>query len=250
MARSAQLVGPLEFDVDLPGYLPSRVHAFAEPCDPEIPIHFVDLQPESSEFGFLDVSYSGLPDGDANWGEAGNELARILDVENLDTGESDRFVLPAKSVEATPLGPIPYGRYRLTARFAGGHRWPASQGATDPVVLDSASTPVSVDMSGSGTFELQPSGPDGDPYHGMLEVRLYRGHELDEQGRESWQSMSGPWLFSRPPYVIPGLSPGTYHDRVAQPLRPDPDDVARIEVEIGSSARTVRGVSLHHGSQR
>lgn len=243
-------IGPLEFDVDLPGYLPTRVSAFAEPCDPDIPVALVELQRDAPAFGYLDIEYSGLPDRGPRWGNSTGKLARTLTLENLDTGELDTLRLPTASNEPTRIGPIPFGRYHASARFAAGHSWPWDSGQPHLVEVNSERTPLRIEMQDAGTLELLPTVGDGEPSLGILEVRLYTGYEIGDGGRESWKARSGPWLFLTPPYVIGGIRPGTYYLRLDQPLRGRPEEIRTDEIVITGGRVTTLAPELPLGSWR
>jgi hypothetical protein len=201
---SATSVGPLAYEVNLPGYEPKKVEFSALPLAAgmtTIDVHLLS----SGQKGTLGVYFAGVSDGMSS---ATSRLAGIgtivLYPDNAPGVDSPMRVL-VQGHEPLLLEDLPYGNYRIRY-LATPVPCTYPPYGTDTVTISSDSTEWVIDMTAFGAASLDLQQDRESRYAGPVSVLLMTG-EVTQNGQSG---KGGPLFFESPPYILSPLAAGAY----------------------------------------
>ncbi|MDP6540386.1 MAG: hypothetical protein QF903_01930 [Planctomycetota bacterium] len=199
-------LGPFELALDYPGYervvARFEVPALEGRAPAEIP---VELEPSASTWGTLDVRFLWALSGHAVVDEAEPlGLLRLFEPDGRPCEFAVREAFPsALAVAGLPTGPYEWEFEILSG--AGGE--PLTPDETAAVLLGEEGAVIEIDLSHLGAIALRLLHLDGSEYEGAAWIRLERAGERPLPAR----------ILRTPPYVLSGVSPGTWEVWVDQP---------------------------------
>lgn len=199
--------GPIEFEARVPGYQPVSEAFFAHSLREELTVHGVPLIAVATTWGSLEVSLILAPThrgGSVAWPELGRLVLQDSHV------PTRRFFHVVQSLDrgATRFAHLPAGDYRLS--YVPEHGFARLHEPIDLTIHGEATASAVIDLSDSHDLELEVFGADGERHYGTALVEI--------ASRRVGGHGTGFLLFQRPPFVVQGLSSGTYSLTLFEPV--------------------------------
>lgn len=217
-------LGPIPYQVNVPGYGPAQGELFALPVDAQVPEHAVFLVPLGPrKTSHLRVAFRGAPIGlESGRSRVGPEGVLLLSGEN----GVQTLALNRLGPDVIEIDHLSHGSYRWRAvahSVPGAFAYP-SETPDAQLNLGPETDEIEIDLSGSGAIQVVLEQIDGTPYVGPVALEIADS----PSGTEGGYAVANV-RFDRAPYAIPGICAGNYVVRV---LSPQTTDAARHDTDV------------------